>query len=129
MAASSELSAGVQLLPKGAGRADLGGVSGGLSVGQGGGDLRQSGIGGVRGPSPNDRPSKPSKALLNSLDLWSEVSLAVTDVLSRHDISTCIEFRKLFDGSEDGDSLLAGEMGLSGEFRKLSVEGLRTPKG
>ena len=68
-------------------------IRGGAMEGQGRGDVLQSGIGGARGHSPSDRPSKPSKALLTSLDIWSEVSLSVSDVLFRHDISTCMKYR------------------------------------
>ena len=80
---------------------------------QGRGAILPAGLGDARGPSPSVRPGKPSKRLLSGLEFGSEVSLPLSDVLARHDVVTCAEYRKLFDGSEEGAAKLALEMGLS----------------
>ena len=66
---------------------------------------------------PGEPPGKPSKGrtTLDQLSEWQDISLMLADALRRHEVTDCLMFRKLFDGSHEEAGNLACELGCGSE--------------
>ena len=76
-----------------------------------------AGTGASRGLSPRAPPGKPSgdRTALDQMSEWHDISLTLADALRRHEVTDCLMFRKLFDGSHEEAGKVACELGCGSE--------------